>query len=583
MIRIIGFILLFLNTAFAATIAEICPNINGDCTINGTIDGELGIDKPYNTITNYATFINPPASGASIMIKSGITNTTFINYGNIYTFWTENGATGNVNVYNYGSIKNSTNGNFALSGHNVKLYYFNMTIDENADAFNAIDTTNSGDLTNKPDNERNSHILISGGNSGKFSLGDNATIMLHFGDSFEVDKVYNMQKLILDCSGTSNANNVQSCNKPYNSNSVKDKIIQTLATTNEGLYKFNVNGNNLSVSLDTAYASANALYKGNLLSINTIKNQLNSILYAKKIANKIENKEQIQTKSRRERERERRSQRYKPNEISIESSTESNIDENIESADNHYFLFSPFVSYQNLLDGGKYNGLGYGFVSGYNADLSENNLFGFHFGFMMGNLDSKTTFDFKNSYYAGFLGLHYQYSFVDSMYLRARLEAFYHYNTITKNLFDTTNINSISPSVSLSFGKKWDNQLGIETGIDYTAMMNSKVESIDGNYDKSFFNLAYFDINGNYDLILGSFALNSILGAKALLTPYPTTTLRISGGKNVAIHENRYSIYANIGTSWQINDIIALNLNYLGIFGDKMMSNSGFFNIKIWW
>ena len=198
-------------------------------------------------------------------------------------------------------------------------------------------------------------------------------------------------------------------------------------------------------------------------------------------------------------------------------------------------------------------------------------------------MQSDTKFDFKNSYYAGFLGIHHQYNFINSMYLNTRIEVFYHHNTITKNTFDTSNTSSISPSINLAFGKKWDNNLGIEGSIDYTLMVNKNIESIDGKYDKSLFNLAYLDVNGNYDLILGSFGINTILGGKFLVTPYPKTTLRVSGGRDIAIHENRYNIYTNIGVSWYINSIVALKLNYLGIFGDRMMSNSGFFDVKIWW
>lgn len=589
MIRILAFVLLlFLNTAFSISSSTICQS-NGSCVVKGTINDEIKIESQYSEIINYATFTN---SGTSFIVKSSGKVSTFVNYGNMNTFWTENSGSGNIDVYNYANLNNtSNNGNFALSGANVKLYYFNMKIDENANNFNSI----TGDLTNKPDNERNSHILISGSNDNKFSLSSDAMIVLSFGDSFEIDKSYDMTKLILDCKGGSGNNNVQSCSNSYNS--TKDQAIKAISTHNDGLYKLYKNANNLIVSLDTSYASANAIYKGNLSSINTIKNQLNQILYEKKLENEYRVYNNVRDRALRDRRSQRAfiesgvSDRYdgvsRGNRIQSqinESSVQPNIIGKSNTNDDNYFFFSPFISYQNIFDGGEYSGLGYGFISGYNVDLNSNHLLGLHFGFAYGGLTSDTKFNFKDIYYAGFLGLHYQYSFVDSMYLKLRFEVFYHYNTITKNLVDTSNPNSISPSVNIAFGKKWDNRLGIEGGIDYMAMMNSKVESIDGKYDKSLFNLAYIDINGNYDLKFGSWGgVNTIIGSKILITPYPKTTLRISGGKDVAIHENRYSIYANIGTSWQINEIVALNLNYLGIFGDRMMSNSGFFNAKVWW
>ena len=154
-----------------------------------------------------------------------------------------------------------------------------MKIDENANNFNSI----TGDLTNKPDNERNSHILISGSNDNKFSLSSDAMIVLSFGDSFEIDKSYDMTKLILYCKGNSGNNDVKSCSISYNS--TKDQAIKAISTHNDGLYKLYKNANNLTVFLDTSYASANAIYKGNLSSINTIKNQLNQILYEKKLEN----------------------------------------------------------------------------------------------------------------------------------------------------------------------------------------------------------------------------------------------------------------------------------------------------------
>ena len=92
-----------------------------------------------------------------------------------------------------------------------------MKIDENANNFNSI----TGDLTNKPDNERNSHILISGSNDNKFSLSSDAMIVLSFGDSFEIDKSYDMTKLILYCKGNSGNNDVKSCSNSYNSTKTK--------------------------------------------------------------------------------------------------------------------------------------------------------------------------------------------------------------------------------------------------------------------------------------------------------------------------------------------------------------------------
>lgn len=362
MIRILVFVLLFLsNNIFGFEISAFCPG-GGNCTIKGTLNDEIKINTTYNSIINYATFTN---NSTSFILNKNNSLSNFINYGNMNTFWTESSSTGTTNIYNYGILNNtSSNANFALSGANVKIYYFNMKIDENSNAFNSI----TGNLSSKPHNERNSHILINTGSSGELSLDNNAKIVLNFGDSFEIDKAYDMTKLILKCD---NSNNIDACSNPYDK--TKDQVITKISTYNDKLYKLNINGNNLSVSLDTSYASANAIYKANLLSINTIKNQLNQIL---------QNKKTIENTQKHSRFRARRIQ---ANEINIESDSTTNESNSTTNAnDENYFLFSPFISYQNIFDGGKYSGLGYGFISGYNADLNDDNLLGLHFGFMGG-------------------------------------------------------------------------------------------------------------------------------------------------------------------------------------------------------
>ena len=522
----------------------------------------------------------------------------FINFGNTYTFWIkyENTNAGNINIYNYGYMKNfsngynangaGSNGNFALSNGMVTIHIFHLKVNQNANEFNST----SGNLTGYEDSKRNSHILVSGSNNGRLTMADGGKIILSFGNGFKLGESYNSKYVFLDCDGNSGNNDLRSCNLKTNGK----YVIPFLTTYNNGLFSMQTNGDNFNINIgDDEYASINTIYKSTLLSMNTYKTIINNIINNPK----TRTNQATNTKNTRENRRMARIERSKYHaesiQINTESSTESSEVKDIESrADsNNYIFFLPLISYQNLNGGGGYNGLNYGFVGGYNATIG-NHLAGIHFGFTYGGIKSKNSniVQLKNTSYSGFLGFHYKYNFNYNMYLSARLEAFYYTNTLegyfNNVLYETLKPSTIASSANIAFGKKWDfdmNKIGVEGGLDYSVMMNSKLDRLGESYAKNLLNLAYFDINGNYELATKYFGLNILLGAKTLITPYPKAKLDISNGYNINIYENRVSAYTSIGATYKINNIIALELSYLGIYGDRMINHSGFFNTKIWW
>ncbi|RDU58416.1 hypothetical protein [Helicobacter sp. MIT 99-5507] len=438
-------------------------------------------------------------------------------------------------------------------------------------------------MTSYEESIRNSHILISGSNDGKLTMANDGKIILSFGDGFELGQNYNSKYIFLDCdgnggnNGSSGNNDVKNCALKNNG---KD-VIPFLTTYNNGLFSIKTNGGDFSINInDDEYASINTIYKSALLSMNTYKTIINNIINnSKTFTNENKNTTTINNINARS-DRRRALSRNIESEITNDKKDSTN-----------YMFFLPLVSYQSINGGGGYNGLNYGFVGGYNAAIN-NNLAGIHFGFTYGGIESKSSnlIQLKNTSYSALLGFHYKYNFNYNLYISTRLEAFYYINNL-KGYFNNINYETLkpttfAPSINFAFGKKWHfymNKIGVEGGFDYSAMINSSLDRLGESYAKNLLNLAYLDINGNYELALKYFKFHFLLGAKTLITPYPKATLNTSNGYKINIYENRISAYTSIGTTYQLNDIIALELNYLGIYGDRMINHSGFFNTKIWW
>ena len=223
-----------------------------DLNLNGTISNEVSITTQYNTITNYATFTN---TGTSIMIKnSGGGANNFINFGNTYTFWTENAGSGNINIYNYRYIKNGSNGNFALSGANIKIHLFHLKINQNASSF-----IQDGNFSNFEESIKQSHILVSGSNDGKLTMANNGKIILSFGDRFELGKAYNSAYIFLDCDNSNGSNNIQNCMVKSHKG---EQVNPFLTTYNNGLFNITTSSDYMTINIDDdEYASSNTIYK----------------------------------------------------------------------------------------------------------------------------------------------------------------------------------------------------------------------------------------------------------------------------------------------------------------------------------
>ncbi|MGX2983830.1 hypothetical protein, partial [Helicobacter sp. 23-1045] len=109
-----------------------------------------------------------------------------------------------------------------------------------------------------------------------------------------------------------------------------------------------------------------------------------------------------------------------------------NPNPNPNSAQNYYFILTPFVNHNYFFESGRYNlsGLEYGFVTAFSGKLNNNNSLGTHFVFSYANLNDKDDSVFNIKSMNLNLGLNYKLDLIYSMYLKARIDGFYFLNEV---------------------------------------------------------------------------------------------------------------------------------------------------------
>ena len=189
--------------------------------------------------------------GAGTNIPMSVTN-----YGTMNGFSTGSG-TGDITIANYGVINVISHNQHLRDAQNYfyVLKDWAMIIDESQSTFNGT-TTATGN---------NSHLVT---NTPRVRFADsNSKMILDFGNNFELDKEYSLDKLIInDYSGGTNGLKVDF-----------DRL-----TTRSSLYQLKQQGNNFIVTIDTANSEIGTLYKSNIRTMNNFDLISNAMIYPHK-------------------------------------------------------------------------------------------------------------------------------------------------------------------------------------------------------------------------------------------------------------------------------------------------------------
>ena len=255
---------------------------------------------------------------------------------------------------------------------------------------------------------------------------------------------------------------------------------------------------------------------------------------------------------------------------------------------NHFF-FAPFITHNILTknNGFGLSGFNYGFVSGFGFGIDSNNTLGIHTGFSYGNLSgSKDVLQTDISSLTILLGLHYKLDITYGLYLKVFGDAFYLLNKALLNE-QKQSLDSIGFGGSVYLVKVFDfdnvGNLNLELGLNTTGLQNNEINFINETYAKNFIMLVYGDVYLEYNKMFASgFGINTGIGTKYLFTK-PKAEVIVGGYDTFDIGVDEILGYLRLGVDWHINNMVILDLDYIGSFGDKSISNSGMFNIKVVW
>lgn len=287
--------------------------------------------------------------------------------------------------------------------------------------------------------------------------------------------------------------------------------------------------------------------------------------------------------------------------------TNQTINRSIQN-DKYYFILTPFVQHNYFFESGRYNlsGLEYGFVSAFSGKLNNTNSLGIHFVFSYGSLKDKDDLIFNITSMNLNMGLNYKLDLIWDMYVKARIDGYYFLNEVkSKSIKDSIKPNTIGFGASVSYGKDFNfgnaGILGLSGGIDYKGlyandwtMSNMAVSSVYEKYNKQLYNLLYLDLSVDYskyfNTSVGLWGLNTKAGIKGNVTNNALAKSKVflSNGKSVdmLIENDMVLGYANIAGSYvlQSKDFdMEFSLAFYGNYGNRVMSNGGGFEWRVWW
>ncbi|RAX51624.1 hypothetical protein CCY99_08650 [Helicobacter sp. 16-1353] len=194
-------------------------------TLGGTLRNDTSIDKFENlsdshindfnnwkgtitTLDNYGTI----GSGYSSMHLSNFMNSNIIgtlnNYGEIYNFKSNSTNAKIENLNNQGKIYLSINRGYIShldDGFPINISNYHLEIDKNASEFNAFSSYTEGNVDTNDLNDL-SHLIINADVDSSIKnriklIDSNSKFLISFGNNFEVNKEYSLDKLIVDTNG----------------------------------------------------------------------------------------------------------------------------------------------------------------------------------------------------------------------------------------------------------------------------------------------------------------------------------------------------------------------------------------------
>lgn len=553
---------------------------------NGLIEGSIELtdsNSKIDTFNNYGTITGGISQTSGGNATIGVLN----NYGDIYL------DIARIQNTKYAHINGGSN------SINIKLGDYHIRINQDSSTFN-----NFGGYTNNTTDFDTSHLAI-GGNIDYVKLRDaDSKLLISIGNNFELNKDYALSKLIIKTDGSDYQIKVDG-------STLNADLYSHLITTSS-ILNLSRNGNHFRISVDTDSGIGNTFYKSNIQSMNNLILNSQSIIFASnvrgsgsRVVRRISSiqGESYEAKDVKENDRfyyDQNDARLRQRQ-NLQRNTQrramgtSNINASKSAASSkYYFFFTPFVTHNilNKNNGVGASGLNYGFVSGFNGMLGDNNTLGVHLGFNYGEVSGiKNSTTTTINTISTMLGLHYKLDLVYDMYIKAIGNFFYFLNDISYAYaanIDKRKPNALGFSGNLYYGKDFNlasyGVFGLEAGVNYQGIQSDNINFENESYKSNLINLIYLDIGTNYNKIFSNdFGFNLNLGVKALMTEAKSKVTIIGATTDFNIGADRFLGYFGAGASYFINQKIELQLNYLGSFGDKSISNSGFFNFRIWW
>ena len=559
-------------------------NLTNYGTISGGISFSNTNDNKTMTITNYGTMGGVSASSANVTIDNF----------------------GIFNLVNYGRNGNSNNKKAHFHSLNLTIRNYAMNIGENQTTFNGFD----GNATDGD----NSHLVLNSIKSVSFADKD-SKIILDFGGDFELGKGYLLSKLVVDTDGK---NALQ--------------VDLSRLTTRSDIYNLTQDGNNFVVNLKPESSTIGSLYKSNVRAMNNFDLISNTMIFPYKYGTKrTTNKRRVMRKAESSQSLEstnkalesleslesnaffaykndnstNRTRRRITTNRSTKNATQSTQSTQTASQnDKYYFLLTPFVSHNYFFESGRYNlsGLEYGFITAFGGKITPNNYLGTHFMMSYGSLGDAKDKNFSITNLNLNAGLHYKFEMIWDMYIKARGD-FYYFLNQAKTLFIPNAIkpNNLGFGVGVAYGKNFNfgdgGDLGVEVGIDYKGLQTTRItiDSVDKTtsetYQKSLYNLIYADLGVNYAKYFGGFGIDFGVGIKGNVTANKLAKSQIQINQlnrsvDMILDNDNFLGYANLSGSYVLNAKnfdMEFSLAYYGNFGDRIISNGGGFEWRVFW
>lgn len=261
------------------------------------------------------------------------------------------------------------------------------------------------------------------------------------------------------------------------------------------------------------------------------------------------------------------------------------------SGDTNVFI-TPFAGYTSSVDKGGYAGADYGVIAGIQERAKYHTL-GLHFGYSNANLSGKGALASSNISHMLNAGVHYALHLPYNINMRARGD-FYYINNETLALSSAIKHNNIGYGASIELGKGFerlkDNGLSVlelSVSVEHLNLQQREISTSVASYEGNLYKLLYMGAGISYDRIYTSgLRLNAALGAK-MLSGKPQSSSASVKTTNQTIHyslsTDTFLAHINLGIGYALSESISINADYIGIYGDKSITNSAALNVKYAW